>query len=271
MWLSAAWERDGVEAADLLDDQLRLGRLGMGDVNGAWPAGVELRQFLRQGVGCQVLAALRQGAFVVAEGGFYDQHGHGQLVDALPKGGIGACVAAVGPPAAAAPHGIADGGNGVDSGQHLDVQPGKVQRLRGFELFVDQERRYGIGDSAEIRPDDVVENMGLQRGDGGGQGVHLHRRAAQGRHSVQHQGQGCHMVQVRMREQHMVDLAHFFQGEVTHAGACVDEDSPLDQKRGGATTLRNGPRASQHANLHATALSGVEAGYADAARQAPEG
>ena len=74
------------------------------------------------------------------------------------------------------------------------------------------------------------------------------------------------MVQMRMREQHMVDLAHFFEGEVAHAGACVDEDAPFDQKRRGAATLRNGPRASQHANLHVTALSGVEAGYADAAR-----
>ena len=128
--------------------------------------------------------------------------------------------------------------------------------MRGFELFEDQERRCGTGDAAEIRPDDVVENMGLQRGDGGGQCVHLHRGAAQGRHGVQHQGQGCHMV----------DLAHFFEGEVAHAGACVDEDAPFDQKRRGAATLRNGPRASQHANLHATALSGVEAGYTDAAR-----
>ena len=126
MRLTTARVRDGVEAADLLDDQLRLGRFGVGDIDGARPAGVELGQFLRQGMGCQVLAALRQGAFVVAEGGFYDQHGHGQLVDALPEGGVGPGVAAVGPPAAAAPHGIANGGHGVDGGQHLDVQPGKA-------------------------------------------------------------------------------------------------------------------------------------------------
>lgn len=37
-------------------------------------------------------------------------------------------------------------------------------------------------------------------------------------------------------------------------------------ERGGAAALRNGTRASQHADLHATALSGVEAGYTDAAR-----
>ena len=118
--------RDGVEAADLFHNQLRFGRLGVGDVDGARPAGVELGQFLRQGMGCQVLAALRQGAFVVAECGFYDQHGHGQLVDALPEGGVGPGVAAVDPPAAAPAHGVAHGGHGVDGGQHLDVQPGKA-------------------------------------------------------------------------------------------------------------------------------------------------
>ena len=66
--LTAARVRDGVETANLFHNQLRFGRLGVGDVDGAWPAGVELRQFLRQGMGCQVLAALRQGAFMVAEG-----------------------------------------------------------------------------------------------------------------------------------------------------------------------------------------------------------
>jgi len=66
------------------------------------------------------------------------------------------------------------------------------------------------------------------------------------------------MVQVRMGEQHMVDLAHFCQGEVAHAGACVDEDAPFDQKRGGAAALGNGAGTAQHANLHATALLGME-------------
>ena len=126
MRLTTARVRDGVETANLFHNQLRFGRFGVGDVDGARPAGVELGQFLRQGVGCQVLAALRQGAFVVAERGFYDQHGHVQLVDALPEGGVGPGVAAVGPPAAAPAHGVAHGGHGVDGGQHLDVQPGKA-------------------------------------------------------------------------------------------------------------------------------------------------
>ena len=34
--------RDGVEAAHLFHNQLRLGRLGMGYIDGARPAGVEL-------------------------------------------------------------------------------------------------------------------------------------------------------------------------------------------------------------------------------------
>ena len=55
--------RDGVKAANLFDDHFGLGRIGVGDVAGARPAGVELRQLLRQGVGCPVLAALCQGAF----------------------------------------------------------------------------------------------------------------------------------------------------------------------------------------------------------------
>src|SRR5690606_3481737 len=66
--------RDGVEVAEFFDDELRLGWLGVRDVDGARFAGLQLRQLLRQGVGSQVQAALRQGAFGVAERGFDDQH-----------------------------------------------------------------------------------------------------------------------------------------------------------------------------------------------------
>jgi len=55
---TAAGLRNGVEVAEFFDDQLRLGRLGVRDVEGARFAGLQLRQ----GVGCQVQAALGNGA-----------------------------------------------------------------------------------------------------------------------------------------------------------------------------------------------------------------
>ena len=42
MRLTTARVRDGIETAHLFLNQLRLGRLGVGDVDGARPAGVEL-------------------------------------------------------------------------------------------------------------------------------------------------------------------------------------------------------------------------------------
>ncbi len=49
---------DGVEVAEFFDDQLRLGWLGVRDVEGARFAGLQLCQ----GVGCRVQAALGNGA-----------------------------------------------------------------------------------------------------------------------------------------------------------------------------------------------------------------
>ena len=65
----------GIETTDLLHDEMRLQGLGVGDVDGAALVRCQLRQFLGQVVGSQVLGQSREGTFAVAEGGFYDQGG----------------------------------------------------------------------------------------------------------------------------------------------------------------------------------------------------
>ena len=65
----------GIELKDLLHDEIRLQGLGVSDVNGATLTRRQLRQFLGQGVGSQVLGQSCEGTFAVAEGGFNDQCG----------------------------------------------------------------------------------------------------------------------------------------------------------------------------------------------------
>ena len=97
---------------------------------------------------------------------------------------------------------------------------------------------------------DIVWLGSLQCGDGFLQGVNLHRAAAPGRYGVKHQRQRGDMVQMRVCEKYMVDGLHFVQRKVAHACTCIDQDAPIDQKRGGAAVPGNRPGAAQHADFH---------------------
>ncbi|CKT11234.1 Uncharacterised protein [Mycobacterium tuberculosis] len=43
-----------------------------------------------------------------------------------------------------------------------------------------------------------------------------------------------------MRQNHVVDGGHFFEREVAHPGARIDEQVGVDQERGGAAVFGNG-------------------------------
>src|SRR3990167_2181182 len=113
----------GVELPNLRHDEFGLRWLGVCDVDGAWPGGVELCQFERQGLGGQMQGTLGQGAFAVAEGSFYHQHGHGNLIHTLPEGRVAPRVAAEYPPAAAALHRVAYGGTAWSAGSTSSHTP----------------------------------------------------------------------------------------------------------------------------------------------------
>ena len=91
--MPGAVARDGVLAADFVHDLAGLRGFGVGDVDGKAMARGDVGELLRQGLGRQVLAELGECGVLLGEGGFDHQGLHGQLVDALPQGGVGAGVA----------------------------------------------------------------------------------------------------------------------------------------------------------------------------------
>ncbi len=106
--------------------------------------------------------------------------------------------------------------------------------------------------------------MGLQRGDGAGQGVDLQRRRvggqAAGGHGVEHERQRGDVVEVGVGEQHVVDLGHLVEREVAHAGAGVDQHIGVEQKGGGAAVSGDGARTAEYANPHGWCLLVVKSG-----------
>ena len=65
------------QLVDLLEDEFSFGWLGVGDVDRIAGRGCSQSQFGSQRGGRQVLAAAREVAFAVAEGGFDDQRSDG--------------------------------------------------------------------------------------------------------------------------------------------------------------------------------------------------
>ena len=139
-----------------------------------------MRQLLGQGAGRQVQAAAREFAFAVAEGGFYDKVTHGHRVNPVPERLVAFGVTAEDPPARVPPHGEADGRDGVACGERLDLCAINRYQVASLEGLVSEEWRRLRWNGTEVWPDDVVEHMGLERLDGGGQCVNLYGAAAQG-------------------------------------------------------------------------------------------
>ena len=90
----------------------------------------------------------------------------------------------------------------------------------------------------------AVEDVALQRLQGGGQAVYLQRWCAAGDagggHGVDEQGQAGDVVEVGVGQDDVLHAGHFVDAEVAHAGAGVDEDVVVEQKGCGAAALRNG-------------------------------
>lgn len=124
----------------------------------------------------------------------------------------------------------------VSSWQHLNRAASQQQALAYVYGGVAQEGGLGAGQYAEIGPYHVVKNMLLQCGDGGRQGMYRHRGVALSAYGVEHQRQRSNMVEVAVAEQDMVDAQHLLDGQVAHAGASIDQDVLIEQKRGGAAS-----------------------------------
>ena len=160
---------------------------------------------------------------------------HRQRRQSLPQCRVGAGVAGEDPGPAAglsAQHRIAHCRHGVAGRQHLDAARAQFQHLAHFDGAELQHRVGRVGQAREVRPDDAVEDVQAQRGYGGGQCMHAHRRppcgmAAAG-DAVGQQADGKHMVEMRVADQDVVDARHLFEREVADARAGVDEDVVVD-------------------------------------------
>ena len=57
---------------------------------------------------------------------------------------------------------------------------------------------------------------------------------------IDHQRQCGDVIEVGVREEDVVNLAHFFQRQIPHASACIDQDVVIDQKRRGSAIAGDG-------------------------------
>ena len=53
-----------------------------------------------------------------------------------------------------------------------------------------------------------------------------------------------------MCEEDVVNLAHFFQRQIPHASARIDQDVVIDQKRRGSAIAGDGALAAENADFH---------------------
>ncbi len=158
----------GVVLLDLLHDELGLGRLSVGNVDGVLLAGADVAQLVGQGDGREVQGALGQLLLAVAKGGFDDEHGHLELVNALPKGGVALGVAREHKAAVASADAKAHSGYGVHGAEHFDLFTGQLQHLAYGDFMKADEGRCWRGDAREVGPNDVVKNMRLKGRNGAG-------------------------------------------------------------------------------------------------------
>ena len=147
-------------------------------------------------------------------------------------------------------------------GQHFDGAALHVAHGADFERVEGDERRFGRGQAREVGPDEVVEDVLAQRGQGVRQGVHAQRLAGTGGgDGVDHQRQAGDVVEVRVGEEDVVDAQHLLAREVADAGAGVDEHVLIDQERRCLAIASDGAGAAEHTHPHVqlpALLFGVE-------------
>lgn len=177
----------GIQAAHFLEDAGGLQGLGVGDVHGAGAPRAPLRQLVNQSRGGQMKAALCKLGFLAAEGRFNHQHGEVHGIEPLPKRRVGAGVAAEGPPAARAQHGVAHRRDRMYGGQYFNGNAGGLQGLPHGNGLKAQKGRLWAGQAAEVRPDGAVEHMGGQRSNGFRQSMDGDGIRALGAYGIQHQ------------------------------------------------------------------------------------
>ena len=236
---------DLIKLGELAHDGFGFGRLGVGDVDGKLPGGVDLVQLVGQHGRGEVAGQAGELTLAVAEGRLDDEHGHIHGVDAGPEGGVALGITAENPPwrlrAGGAAQGVTDGGHGVLSRQDFNDAITRFQYVTCGQWLKGDQRRRRRRQSGEIRPDDVVEDVLAQGGNGLGQGMHAQGPPSAGRSSgVHHQGQAGDVVQVRVRQEHVLNAHHFLEREVAHARARVDQRVLIEQERGGAAVAGDG-------------------------------
>ena len=124
--------------------------------------------------------------------------------------------------------------------QHLDLVGTGGHGLSDSN-FPELDEGVGFGgNSAEIGPDQVIEDVGAQSLDGLGQGVDFQGLSSSGTHRVHHQRQRGDMVQVGVGQENAIDAAHFVQRQVSDTRAGIDQRVVIDQERRGPTVLCDG-------------------------------
>src|SRR5690606_23397974 len=119
------------------------------------------------------------------------------------------------------------------------------------------------GDLREVRPDGVVEEVVLQRGEGGaGGGDHQGGGADLGAIVCQRR-QIADVIEVRVADQHHLDASLLAQVELTGDRARVDRDSVVEQKCRGAMPRRLAAMASENPKIHPPSLAawGLHSGH----------
>ena len=123
--------------------------------------------------------------------------------------------------------------------------------LAQLEHFETHEGVMAVGNGAEIRPHQPVENMRAQDPQGLDGGIDGHRRTPDIADGIDQKGDEGDVVEVRMGHEDVVDAQQLIVFEFADTGSAINEDVIVDQKgRGARLPPTDATAASQHPEFH---------------------
>ena len=123
-------------------------------------------------------------------------------------------------------------GHHVVDRDHLDPEVGHVDDFTGDHGFITHHRVFAGWQDGEIRPDDIVEDVGLQGLQGGGQAMDDDGRFDAIEDAVDQQGDADNVVHVGMGQENMANLGHGIQIEIAETGTGIDENLVIETQGG---------------------------------------